>query len=196
MSLRHPLLGVGPGNWAVVYPKVRVAGDPSSGSDGMTANPWPSSDWMTFSRSAGPVAFVLLALAMIALLVEAVRALRMEGDPEHALASWALLGTVSVLLVVSTFDAVLLLPAPAAHRVGPSRALSPPARDANDVALSDVRAGVGDAAGDDPWRPLDRTQHDAARAMSVYESSTRAAGSSAPRSSIRSYRIHLRLAET
>src|SRR5215203_1858449 len=92
MSLHHPVLGVGPGNWAVVYPKFASPGDPSLASDGMTANPWPSSDWMTF------------------------------------LSERALLGTVAVLLVVSTFDAVLLLPAPALVAWGLLGALSPPSR--------------------------------------------------------------------
>ena len=158
MSLHHPLLGVGPGNWAVVYPKFASPGDPSLATDGMTANPWPSSDWMTFLSERGPVAFVLLALAMIALLVDAVRALRIEGDPEHALSAWALLGTVSVLLVVSTFDAVLLLPAPALIAWGLLGALSPPSRARTIVALPTSSSGRGHAAGDDPRRSVDRAQ--------------------------------------
>jgi hypothetical protein len=128
MSLYHPVFGVGPGNWAVVYPKFASKGDPSLASDGMTANPWPSSDWITFLSERGPAAFALLALAMVALLVDAVRVLRSDADPERALAAWALLGTVAVLLVVSTFDAVLLLPAPALVAWGLLGALSPPAR--------------------------------------------------------------------
>jgi len=57
-----------------------------------------------------------------------VRVLRSDGDPERALAAWALLGTVAVLLVVSAFDAVLLLPAPALVSWGLLGALSPPSR--------------------------------------------------------------------
>ena len=128
MSLYHPVFGVGPGNWAVVYPEFASKGDPSLASDGMTANPWPSSDWITFLSERGPAAFALLALAMVALLVDAIRVLRSDADPERALAAWALLGTVAVLLVVSTFDAVLLLPAPALVAWGLLGALSPPAR--------------------------------------------------------------------
>jgi hypothetical protein len=128
MSLYHPVFGVGPGNWAVVYPRFASRGDPSLASNGMTANPWPSSDWVTFLSERGLAAFALLALAMVALLVDAVRVLRSDADPERALAAWALLGTVAVLLVVSTFDAVLLLPAPALVAWGLLGALSPPAR--------------------------------------------------------------------
>jgi O-antigen ligase len=196
MSLHHPLLGVGPGNWAVEYPRFASPGDPSLGSDGMTANPWPSSDWMTFLSERGPAAFVLLALAMVALLVEAVRALRSEGDPEHALAAWALLGTVAVLLVVSTFDAVLLLPTPALIAWGLLGALSAPSRSRLVVELS-------------------RTQRVAAKllvailgGLAIARSSTQLASMSAFESSTRasrieraadldpgSYRIHMRLAE-
>jgi O-antigen ligase len=196
MSLHHPLLGVGPGNWAVVYPEFASHGDPSLASDGMTANPWPSSDWMTFLSERGPAAFVLLALAMIALLVDAVRALRVEGEPERALASWALLGTVAVLLVVSTFDAVLLLPAPALIAWGLLGVLSPPSRPRVVVELPTSRrvaalllvAILGGLA-------ITRSSTQVA-AMGVFESSTRA--SVVERASALdpgSYRIHVRLAE-
>ena len=196
MSLYHPLLGVGPGNWAVVYPKFASRGDPSLASDGMTANPWPSSDWMTFLSERGAAAFVLLALAMMALLVDAVRALRVEGEPERALASWALLGTVAVLLVVSTFDAVLLLPAPALVAWGLLGALSPPARPRLIIELPAPRraaamllvAILGGLA-------ITRSVTQVA-AMGVFESSTRS--SVVERASALdpgSYRIHLRLAE-
>jgi O-antigen ligase len=95
MTLHHPLLGVGPGNWAVVYPKFASSGDPSVTDEGMTANPWPSSDWMTFLSERGPLAFVILALAVVALIVDALRAIREPGDPERTLQAWALLGTVA-----------------------------------------------------------------------------------------------------
>ena len=196
MSLHHPVFGVGPGNWAVVYPKFASPGDPSLGSDGMTANPWPSSDWMTFLSERGPVAFVLLALAMVALLTEAIRALRREEDPEHALSAWALLGTVAVLLVVSTFDAVLLLPAPALLAWGLLGALSPPSRPRTVVELPTSRRVaamllvtiLGGLA-------IARSSTQLA-AMSVFESSTRASRiERAAELDPGSYRIHLRLAE-
>jgi hypothetical protein len=42
MSLHHPVFGVGPGNWGVVYPDFASPGDPSLATDRMTANPWPA----------------------------------------------------------------------------------------------------------------------------------------------------------
>ena len=197
MSLHHPLLGVGPGNWGVVYPKFASPGDPSLATDGMTANPWPSSDWMTFLSERGPAAFVLLALAMIALLVDAVRALRAEGDPEHVLSAWVLLGTVAVLLVVSTFDAVLLLPAPALIAWSLLGALSAPSRPRTIVPLTTssrvaamllvtILGGLSIA----------RSSTQLA-AMAVYESTTRAGRvERAAELDPGSYRIHLRLAES
>lgn len=109
MSSHHPLLGVGPGNWGVVYPKFASPNDPSLADNGMTSNPWPSSDWMTFMSERGFVAFAVLALAMIALVADALRGLGAPGEEER-LAALTLLGTIVILLVVGTFDAVLLLP--------------------------------------------------------------------------------------
>ena len=196
MTLHYPVFGVGPGNWAVVYPKFASPGDPSLGSDGMTANPWPSSDWMTFLSERGPVAFVLLALAMVALLIDAVRALRTETDPEHALYAWALLGTVAVLLVVSTFDAVLLLPTPALIAWGLLGALSPPSRPRLIVDLPTTQRVaamllvviLGGLA-------IARSSAQL-MAMSVFESNTRASRvERAAELDPGSYRIHMRLAE-
>jgi hypothetical protein len=196
MTLHHPVLGVGPGNWSVAYPRFASRGDPSLGEDGMTANPWPSSDWMTFLSERGPAAFVLLALAMVALLVDAVRALRTETDPEHALAAWALLGTVAVLLVVSTFDAVLLLPTPALIAWGLLGALSAPSRSRLVVELSRTQrvaamllvAILGGLA-------IARSSTQLA-SMSAFESSTRASRiERAADLDPGSYRIHMRLAE-
>ena len=132
---------------------------------------------------------------MIALLVDAVRALRIEGDPEHALSAWALLGTVSVLLVVSTFDAVLLLPAPALIAWGLLGALSPPSRARRSSRFRRHRVAalllVTMLGG------LSTRERPQVAAMSVYESSTRA--SRVERAAVLdpgSYRIHIRLAET
>jgi len=55
MALRHPLLGVGPGNWPVEYPRHVKRGDRSldPSDPGMTFNPWPSSDWVAFIAERG-----------------------------------------------------------------------------------------------------------------------------------------------
>ncbi|MEO8561163.1 MAG: O-antigen ligase family protein [bacterium] len=142
MSLHHPLLGVGPGNWAVIYPRFASKGDPSLTDEGMTSNPWPSSDWMTFLSERGPWAFIILALAVVALIVDALRALRVDGDADGALAAWAMLGTLAVLLVVSAFDAVLLLPGPALVAWALLGALSPPSRPRAVVAMPPVKRAL------------------------------------------------------
>jgi hypothetical protein len=179
-----------------VYPKFASTGDPSLTEDGMTANPWPSSDWMTFLSERGPAAFVILALTVLALVVDALRALRVDGDPERALAAWALLGTIAVLLVVSSFDAVLLLPAPALVAWALLGVLSPPSRPRAVVplplpkrllALLLVVALGGIAVARSGAQVT---------AMSIYAGTTRA--SVVERASALdpgSYRIHLRLAE-
>jgi hypothetical protein len=51
MTADHPVFGVGPGNWPVRYPTYAPENDRSLADDGMTANPWPSSDW----RSGDPL---------------------------------------------------------------------------------------------------------------------------------------------
>jgi O-antigen ligase len=196
MSLHHPLLGVGPGNWAVVYPKFASKGDPSLTDEGMTANPWPSSDWMTFLSERGPLAFIILALAVMALVVDAMRALRVDGDPEGALAAWAMMGTLAVLLVVSTFDAVLLLPAPALVAWGLLGALSPPSRARSIVELPVAKRSLA-MLGVVLLGGLAATRSGAqVAAMSIYSESSRAnqverAATLDPGS----YRIHLWLAE-
>jgi O-antigen ligase len=116
LAVTHPLLGVGPGNWAVVYPHVASHGDPSLDSDdGMTANPWPSSDWAAFVSERGLVATGCLALAFLGLLVSAWRAgdeAAEDGRVDRLLPALGLIATVVALIVVGGFDAVLLLPAP------------------------------------------------------------------------------------
>lgn len=196
MSLHHPLLGVGPGNWAVVYPKFASDNDPSLSDDGTTSNPWPSSDWMTFVSERGAIATVMLGLALIALVADGLRALRAAASPEDRLGACALVGTVAAVVVVGMFDAVLLLPAPALITWAALGALAPVPRERAAVDLPLVRrallmcvvAALGALA---VWRSAWQV-----RAMSVYSTSNRT--SQLERSSSLdpgSYRIHLRLAE-
>ncbi|HEX8619706.1 MAG TPA: O-antigen ligase family protein, partial [Thermoanaerobaculia bacterium] len=118
MSLRHPLFGVGPGNWAVEYPEHAARNDPSLNQSvpGMTFNPWPSSDWVAFVSERGVAAAALLAFVFLSLVRAAMRgAPRTEaapawsrGTPENA----ALVATVVAAVVAGAFDAVLLLGLP------------------------------------------------------------------------------------
>ena len=195
MSLHHPLLGVGPGNWAVVYPRFAKPGDPSLSSEGMTSNPWPSSDWMTFLSERGLAAFVVLALAMMALLADGIRQIRAGRTADDRLVACTLLGTLAVLLVAASFDAVLLLPVPALVAWALLGALSGPSRERRVVmlglpkralALVGAVAVLGLAAA-----------HSGAQleAMDIFSATTRATRlEQASMLDPGSYRIHLRLA--
>jgi O-antigen ligase len=101
LALHHPLLGCGPGNWAVDYPRFAARDDPSldSNDNGMTTNPWPSSDWIAFIAERGVAATACLALALLMIALTAESA--------------ALLGVLAAVVVAGAFDALLLLPAPA-----------------------------------------------------------------------------------
>jgi O-antigen ligase len=128
MSLHHPLFGVGPGNWAVDYPRFAIREDPSmSDSDaGMTLNPWPSSDWVAFVSERGIVATVLLALFFLRLALSAIRRLRLAENFADAAAAVALLGVLAGAVVTGLFDAVLLLALPTYIVFAAAGALSAP----------------------------------------------------------------------
>lgn len=108
-----PIFGAGPGNWPVRYPRFAPGGDPSLADNGMTANPWPSSDWVAFFSERGAVAAVSLLAVFAVLFFSSLRRWRELPSHEHILLRVALAGTVVATMVVSAFDAVLLLPASA-----------------------------------------------------------------------------------
>jgi O-antigen ligase len=129
MAAAHPLFGVGPGNWPVVYPKFASRNDPSMSQDsGLTSNPWPSSDWVALLSERGGIGFAVLVLILLALFVRAIRDLRANSahDPQRVLTAIALVGTLAATLVVGAFDAVLLLAAPAFFVWTLAGSLSPP----------------------------------------------------------------------
>ena len=191
LGLRHPLLGVGPGNWAVAYPAVVKPNDPSiSDETGMTDNPWPSSDWMAWLSERGLVATAAFALAWLLLLADAAGQMLAAEDVESYLRGLALAGVVIATAVVGLFDAVLLLPAPALIVFAAVGALrSPPSR--RSLRVSGARRGAlmavvlvaGAAATARSALMLD--------AMRKYESGAVAA---AAREDPGSYRIRMRLA--
>ena len=113
LAAAHPLLGVGPGNWAVAYPRVAARGDPSlDHDDGMTSNPWPSSDWIAMLAERGIPASIALALALLGLVVLGAGAMRRATTLEDFLVPLALGGTLAATVVVGCFDASLLLAPP------------------------------------------------------------------------------------
>ena len=130
MTGAHPLFGVGPGNWPVVYPAYASRNDPSMSTDEtITSNPWPSSDWVAYLSERGGIGLVLLLLAMLGLMGRALRELRRGGprDPERVLTAIALVGTLVAVAVVGAFDAVLLIAAPTFFVWTLAGALAPPA---------------------------------------------------------------------
>ena len=113
MVSADPIFGAGPGNWPVRYPRFAPGGDPSLADNGMTANPWPSSDWVAFISERGAVAAVSLLAVFAVLFFGSLRKWRELPSHETVLMRVALAGTVVATMVVSAFDAVLLLPASA-----------------------------------------------------------------------------------
>jgi O-antigen ligase len=197
MTEAHPLFGVGPGNWAVAYPKYASRNDPSmSNDDGVTSNPWPSSDWMAFLSERGAIGFALLLLTMLALLGRAIRELRTSAghNPERVLTALAFIGTLIATAVVGAFDAVLMCAVPTFFVFTLAGALSPPVtgrvhlsrgvREFAPVAVAALAViSVGRSA----------TQ---LSAMSIFSTSTRAATlERASQLDPGSYRIHMRLAQ-
>lgn len=106
MAVHHPLLGVGPGNWPVVYPEFAPRSDPSMNDSqpGMTFNPWPSSDWIAYISERGLVDTILLALALVVILTQK------RAAALHRITAVAI---VAAVVVEGMFDAVLLLAVPA-----------------------------------------------------------------------------------
>lgn len=111
MLADYPLLGAGPGNWQVHYAEHAEASDPSldRSEAGMTANPWPSSDWVAYLSERGLLGFGILVLAGVGLAVAAWRRLRTARDSEEGLAAVACVAVVAATVTTGMFDAVLLL---------------------------------------------------------------------------------------
>jgi O-antigen ligase len=108
---RHPVFGVGPGNWFVHYPTVTEDGDPAYGGHlSIPTNPWPSSDWVAMTVERGPLGALLLLGGGVWVLVTGLGRAGGGGRRGHRGAAAA--GIVTATAVTGLFDAVLLLPAP------------------------------------------------------------------------------------
>ncbi|HEX7243068.1 MAG TPA: O-antigen ligase family protein, partial [Longimicrobiaceae bacterium] len=144
MAASSPLLGVGPGNWAVVYPEFASRRDPSMDREvaGITSNPWPSSDWVAFLSERGVPAFVLLVLALAGLALSAWRRMLSARDADEGLLALALLATLGAVATVGAFDAVLLLALPTLLVWAALGALAPAVEMRPARAAPALRAGV------------------------------------------------------
>ena len=117
MAEAHPVLGVGPGNWPVYYPRFASRNDPSlSHDDDTTANPWPSSDWVALVAERGALAVIALVLAFVGMIANAFQASRGSSANNPAARDpflpVAIAATLLVTATVGAFDAVMVLAAP------------------------------------------------------------------------------------
>ena len=137
ISAAHPLLGVGPGNWSVVYPKFIDGYDPSIDYyRGMTINPWPSSDWVAIASERGVPALTAILFVFIGLLSCAWRQADRAAGIDEYMEGLTLTVTIVVTAIVACFDAVLLLPAPSFIAWAIFGALAPSSPVLRSIALS------------------------------------------------------------
>ena len=199
LAAAHPLLGVGPGNWAVAYPRVAARGDPSlDHDDGMTANPWPSSDWIAMLAERGIPASIALALALVGLVVLGAGAMRTATGLEDFLAPVALAGTLAATLVVGCFDASLLLAPPTLFVWAFLGALATPAATRASLPISTATAPGLLAVGGTVIVALALSLHSGAQlaSMAMFTSATTTgAYVRASMADPGSYRIQLRIAQ-
>jgi O-antigen ligase len=137
MALDHPVLGVGPGNWPVHYPRYMSPGDPSfDADDDIPTNPWPSSDWMAMLSERGLPATLLLFAVGGSIALGAWARVRSDRRRMPALGDLTTVATLIALFVVGAFDAVLLLPAPAFFAWTAVGALATSARPIHEAILT------------------------------------------------------------
>jgi len=111
IAVHHPVLGVGPGNWPVVYPRFMSPRDPSFHSrDIIPTNPWPSSDWMAMVAERGFLAPILLILVGGSIALGAWARVRRGPCDTPALTDLTIAATLIAIGTVGAFDAVMLLP--------------------------------------------------------------------------------------
>ena len=113
MAAANPVFGVAPGNWPVRYVRHAPAGDKSLIENGMTANPWPSSDWMALISERGFLGALLLLGVFASLFLRSLRRWKDHPDDDTILMQVMAASTIVAAMVTSAFDAVLLLPASA-----------------------------------------------------------------------------------
>ncbi len=144
MAARHPLLGVGPGNWPVFYPAYMSKGDPSfDPGDMIPTNPWPSSDWMATASERGFPALLLLSLVGGAIGLGAWARVRRGPREAPALTDLTIVATLISVAVVGAFDAVILLPVPTLFSWTSVGALASAARPLRELPLTTrARRGV------------------------------------------------------
>jgi O-antigen ligase len=197
MAAKHPLLGVGPGNWPVAYPRFMSPRDPSfHARDIIPTNPWPSSDWMAILAERGFLAPVLLAFAGGSLALGAWGRLRRAERDTPALTDLTIVATLIAIGTVGAFDAVMLLPVNTLFGWTVMGALASSARPLRQIGLTrSSRRWLIAAAAVVGLLMIGRSGSQVL-AMSLSNHGTRAAMERASRVDPGSYRIHMLLAES
>lgn len=197
LASAHPLVGVGPGNWAAEYPTVAGRNDPSlSDATGMASNPWPSSDWVAAVAERGvPAALALVTLSLL-LLWQAWLGWRDPlGSASERLAALAGGSVVLIAAIEGMFDAVSLLALPSVIVFGAAGALIPPHTGSLRKARS-ARARIyitGAAAV--LWLGIVAISVAKIEAMKLYTRGTVSAAQTAARLDPGSYRVQMHAAE-
>lgn len=112
MSADHPLVGVGPGNWRIDYPRYAREGDPSIRlTHPEPVNRLANTEWLSFAAERGLPAVLGLVMGALALAVGAWRGADDDHTPRAVLTLAALLGVVGAVVTVGLFDPVLAAPA-------------------------------------------------------------------------------------
>lgn len=197
MAADDPVLGVGPGNWPVHYPRYMSPGDPSFDADDIIpTNPWPSSDWVAVLSERGVPGLLLLTLVGASVALGAWARVRRGSRYTPALTDLTIVATLIAVAVVGSFDAVLLLPAPTLFAWTTIGALASSARPVREIRLTPVLRrrvllGVGLVGGLLLLRAAAQTT-----AMAVFsEARGRQGQEIAARIDPGSYRIHMLLAQ-
>ena len=197
MAAAHPLVGVGPGNWPVMYPAFAPPEDPSiSGSTGMTANPWPSSDWVAALAERGIGATIALAVLMLAIGVAGWRMRDVELHDGRRLAALVGASVLAIAVIEGGFDAVLLLAGPSMIVWTAAGALVPRERVWRNVDLMAGRRALLLLCCGIVTAGAAVLGYGRIRAMSLYEMGTLASLERATRLDPGSYRIQLRTADS
>jgi O-antigen ligase len=197
MAADDPVLGVGPGNWSVHYPRYMSPDDPSfDGDDIIPTNPWPSSDWVAFLAERGVPALLVVGLVGASIALGAWARIRRGAHHAPELTDLTTVATLIAVAVVGAFDVVLLLPIPTFFAASIVGALATTPRPIRQVALTPVLRGRLMLAAGVVGALFVLRAATQVGAMVAFDQRKRAAMELAARLDPGSYRIHMLLGQS